>query len=186
MATLTSSGIKFAVGDELNSKRQIFAPNTAWVFYQAAAPTGWTKVITEDNKALRVVSGVGGASGGTVAFTTVMSSFVIGGTLNSSDATGNTQLDGTQIPGHDHINSGVGLADNPANFNPDGSFTGWSGGDVARSAGWTRNSPATGATGTSPVGDSHSHPYSGTGTVSDQTVNIDVQYMDVIICTFDG
>ena len=51
-----------------------FATGTTLLFYQAAAPTGWTKVTTHDNKALRVVSGTGGGSGGTTDFTTVFKS----------------------------------------------------------------------------------------------------------------
>lgn len=47
------------------------APNipagTVMVFFQAAAPAGWTQVTTQTDKALRVVSGSGGGSGGTVA-----------------------------------------------------------------------------------------------------------------------
>lgn len=38
---------------------------TAMVFYQAAAPTGWTKSVAHNDKALRVVSGAGGGAGGT-------------------------------------------------------------------------------------------------------------------------
>jgi hypothetical protein len=51
-----------------------FATGTILLFYQASAPTGWTKVTTQDNKALRVVSETGGGSGGTTAFTTVFAS----------------------------------------------------------------------------------------------------------------
>ena len=51
-----------------------FATATAMLFMQAAAPVGWTKQTTHDNKALRIVSGTGGASGGTTAFTTVFAS----------------------------------------------------------------------------------------------------------------
>ena len=46
-----------------------FPAGTVMVFYQAAAPTGWTKSIAHNNKALRVVSGVGGGYGGTHALT---------------------------------------------------------------------------------------------------------------------
>ena len=188
MAQLTSSGIRFAsipAVDELNSRRGIFPTSTAWVFYQASAPTGWTKVETQNNKALRVVSGSGGGSGGTNSFTTTMSSFTLGGTLTSTNATGGTGLSAPQIPGHTHPTA-LGLAANPANFNPNGSFIGWSGGDVARSTGWTQTSPGYGDAGTSPAGIAHSHPFSGTATVSDQTVGIEVQYIDIIVCTFDG
>lgn len=37
---------------------------TIMVFYQAAAPVGWTKQTVQDDKALRVVSAAGGGSGG--------------------------------------------------------------------------------------------------------------------------
>jgi hypothetical protein len=49
-----------------------FPAGTVMVFYQAAAPTGWTKVTTQNDKVLRVVSGAGGASGGTLAVSTGM------------------------------------------------------------------------------------------------------------------
>ena len=184
MASLTTNGIRFAVGDELNSKRGIFPTSTAWVFYQSAAPTGWTKSTAHDNKSLRVVSGSGGGSAGTNAFTTTMSSFVIGGTLTTSDGSGGLSLATPQIASHDHPNGGeIGVSDNPQLFNPDGAFIGWGGGDVARAGGWTRTAPGQGGTGN---GDSHSHPVSGSGTVPNQTVDISVQYIDVIICTFNG
>lgn len=40
---------------------------TVKLFFQAAAPTGWTKLTSQNDKALRVVSGSGGGSGGTYA-----------------------------------------------------------------------------------------------------------------------
>jgi hypothetical protein len=51
-----------------------FTSGTTLLFYQAAAPIGWTKITTHDNKALRVVGGAGGGSGGTSAFTDVFTS----------------------------------------------------------------------------------------------------------------
>ena len=184
MASLTTNGIRFAVGDELNSKRGIFPTSTAWVFYQSAAPTGWTKSTAHDNKALRVVSGSGGGSAGTNAFTTTMSSFVIGGALTASDGSGGLSLTTPQIASHDHPNGGeIGVSANPQLFNPDGAFIGWGGGDVAHAGGWARTAPGQSGTGN---GDSHSHPVSGSGTVPNQTVDISVQYIDVIICTFNG
>jgi hypothetical protein len=41
--------------------------STVAIFAQAAASIGWTKLTTQDDKALRVVSGSGGGSGGTAA-----------------------------------------------------------------------------------------------------------------------
>lgn len=55
---MTSSG---------NLKAESFDTNTKMVFYQAAAPTGWSLVSTVHDKVLRVVdgtNGVGGANGG--------------------------------------------------------------------------------------------------------------------------
>ena len=46
-----------------------FPSGTVMVFYQASAPTSWTQVTTQNNKALRVVSGTGGGTGGTHALT---------------------------------------------------------------------------------------------------------------------
>ena len=64
-----------------NVSRKLYLESTAVIpagsvmlFYQTAAPTGWTKLTTQDNKALRVVSGAGGGTGGNTAFTTVFAS----------------------------------------------------------------------------------------------------------------
>ena len=44
---------------------------TKMLFAQATAPAGWTKDTTHNDKSLRVVSGTGGGSGGSVSFSTV-------------------------------------------------------------------------------------------------------------------
>merc|ERR1712093_615742 len=38
------------------------------LFYQSSAPTGWTQVTNQNNKALRVVSGTGGSNSFTSSF----------------------------------------------------------------------------------------------------------------------
>ena len=68
---------------------------TKMLFQQTAAPTGWTKDVANDNKALRVVSGTAG-TGGSVAFTTAFSSQNVGGTA----------LTTAQLPSHTHTFSG--------------------------------------------------------------------------------
>jgi hypothetical protein len=71
----------------------IYVPSgSVMPFYQAAAPTGWTKITTLNDKALRVVSGSGGVTGGTNAFSTVMAQSVVG----------NHTLSGAEIPPHAH------------------------------------------------------------------------------------
>lgn len=43
----------------------VIPAGTVMLFYQASAPVGWTQVVTQNDKALRVVSTAGGGSGGT-------------------------------------------------------------------------------------------------------------------------
>ena len=80
-----------------------FAAATVMVFFQAAAPTGWTKQTGNDDAALRVVSGTGGGTGGADGYaahthsttsagshTHVMSGIGVWGVLNSADRLMNT------------------------------------------------------------------------------------------------
>ena len=189
MARLTPDGVRFSVGDELNSRRQIFATSTAWLFYQAAAPVGWAQTTTHNDKALRLISGTGGGSGGTNSFSTVMGNFNIGGSFSiPTNSTGDTSITLAQTAIHNHGNGGsIGLNAVPINTNPEGGFESWNGGDVQRSGGWTQNSPTTGDTSpTSLRNQGHSHPFSASASLPNQPVSIAVQYIDVIICTFNG
>ena len=70
------------------------------VFFQAAAPTGWTKSTANTDAALRVVSGTGGGTGGSVGFASHTHSISSGG-------------------GHTHSNGGAG----DFNFNASGNGT---------------------------------------------------------------
>lgn len=72
-----------------------FAAGTVMLFAQTAAPTGWTKSTTHNDKALRVVSGTA-SSGGSVAFTTAFASQAVNGTV------GSTTLSTSQMPSHNH------------------------------------------------------------------------------------
>jgi microcystin-dependent protein len=67
-----------------------FPPGTLMLFVQTAAPTGWTKSTTHNNKALRVVSG-SVTTGGTQDFTAVLNGTV-----------GATTLTTAQMPSHTH------------------------------------------------------------------------------------
>lgn len=65
-----------------------FAAGTAMVFKQAAAPTGWTQSVADNDAALRVVSGAPGASAGTLAL--------------SSANVGSHALSVAEMPAHGH------------------------------------------------------------------------------------
>jgi hypothetical protein len=80
-----------------------FPSGTAMLFVQTSAPTGWTKLTNNDNKALRVVSGTAG-TGGSVAFTTAF----------ASGSTGAYTLATADIPSHNHSMQLAGGAGSPA------------------------------------------------------------------------
>jgi len=90
-ATGTPSASTFLRGDNSWSLVAGFDSGTLMLFQQTAAPTGWTKQTTHNNKALRVVSG-SASSGGSVAFTTAF----------ANGSTGATTLTTAQIPSHSH------------------------------------------------------------------------------------
>ena len=81
-----------------------FDSGTAMLFQQTAAPTGWTKQTTHNDKSLRVVSGTA-SSGGSTAFTSVFTSRTFSGTV------GNTTLTIAQMPSHNHTFNGNTFAD---------------------------------------------------------------------------
>jgi hypothetical protein len=91
-----------------------FPPGTLMLFVQTAAPTGWTKSTTHDNKALRVVSG-SVTTGGTQDFTAVLNGTV-----------GATTLTEAQIPSHTHTgrNGSLSLTTSVSGLNTFGAAAG--------------------------------------------------------------
>jgi hypothetical protein len=133
-----------------------FASGTRMMFQQTAAPTGWTKDTTHDNKALRVVSGTVG-SGGSVAFTTAFASQAVSGSV------GSTTLTEAQMPSHTHL---TGISTTQAgNYNA---------GSNTAQVSFSQTVTPTSATG---GGGSHNHSFTGTA------INLAVSYVDLIIAT---
>jgi len=156
-ATLTAgAGIVITNGTgTITIAADVFPAATAMLFAQTAAPTGWTKSTTHNNKALRVVSGTA-SSGGSVAFTTAFASQAVAGTV------GATTLATSQIPSHTHAYTAPASGSN---------FSTVKGSSITASVG--ANTGATGG------GGSHDHSFTGTA------INLAVQYVDVIIATKD-
>lgn len=75
-----------------------FATGTPMLFGQTAAPIGWTKSVTHNDKALRIVSGTVG-SGGVSGFTSV---------FGAGKLAGATTLDTARIPSHLHSQVSTG------------------------------------------------------------------------------
>jgi len=171
MATLTSSGITFSDASTLGSKYGIVPQNSVSVFYQANAPTGWVKSTANNDKALRVVSGTGGGTGGTTTFSGIFPTSlrpVSQPSVPMTGIAGNHTLTNPQIPYHEHSSPAVTL-----------SYTG--GGDVQYGGGWSRNSTSTGNQSTG--GNAHSHPWAGTCNFTG-SFDMRILYMDVIVCSF--
>ena len=151
------------------SSSALFVSGTALVFAQTAAPTGWTKSTTHNDKALRVVSG-SASSGGSVAFTTAFASQAVAGT-NASGAVSAHTLTTAEMPSHNHTSQ----AGSDYIYNAGGGGVQCSGGsnDGQRSA-----MTFTGG------GGSHDHNFTQP-TFSGTAINLAVSYVDVIIATKD-
>jgi hypothetical protein len=151
-AARATLGIPAAIGALIPS-------GTVMSFFQPAAPVGWTQITTHDNKAMRIVSGVGGNSGGSVTFTSAFAQQAVSGS-NSA-----TTLTEAQIPSHRHaIYIGNGSSGSPRpDYDPQD-------GNKSDTMGYTEYTGG---------GGSHNHTFTGT------PINLAVQYIDMIIASRD-
>ena len=194
----TTAFVTTAVGNA-----EPFPQGTSMLFQQTAAPTGWTKSTTHNDKALRLTSGTVG-TGGSVAFSTALAAgaTVAGGSVSGNPTTNvaatvgnlavsvsgniaNTTLSVNQIPSHSHpmvISGGNGVNNR---FRP--------GGNVI---------DGNGATGNTGGGGAHTHTHNLSGSISGapgtdgnvtagnlavgaSTAAINVSYVDFIIANKD-
>ena len=174
--TLPQGARTVVITDGTNGPRkatEAFPSGTPMLFFSAAAPVGWTKSATHNNKAIRLVSGTGGATGGSVDFTTAFASQTPAGTV------GDTTLTINQIPLHGHpfrtSNSSSNDSDSSGGLMMSLSPT------IANQAAFTgtpsnTNGEQIGGTG---GGQSHTHSFTGSA------INLAVSYVDAIICLKD-
>ncbi|MDH2357668.1 hypothetical protein QCM80_45195 [Bradyrhizobium sp. SSUT112] len=113
-----------------NVQNNTFPSGTLMLFQQTNAPIYWTKQVTHNDKALRVVSGTA-SSGGSNAFSTIFSNPI---------GTQNTTITVSSMPSHSHSVALMpsGLYNSPGGATnvsgvPSGSTTGSTGGDGAHS-----------------------------------------------------
>lgn len=163
----------------------VIPSGTKMLFQQTSAPTGFTKLTTENNKALRVVSGTA-STGGTNSFTNAFnSSKTVSGTTGTSSVTisGTTAshtLTVDQIPSHTHthpahvMTEGIRHQDGTDRIPQRGDQGSQSGtytfSSTGGSQGHTHNISVTSG--------SHAHSFS-------DSFNLDVQYVDLIIAQKD-
>lgn len=169
MAILTSAGITFGDSTTQTTAATASIPSgTVMLFVQTAAPTGFTKSTTHDNKALRVVSGAVG-SGGSTGFTSALGTPAVSGSISVSGTVGNHTLTTAQLASHTHPFTAF--------------ISNQTGGGVGCGIGASSNSNlTTSATGSNSA---HNHSFSGSGSLSSATATINVSYVDVIIATKD-
>lgn len=175
MSVLNVDGILFSDATQLDSKYDIIEQNSVTVFFEASAPTGWTKLTTHNNKALRVVSGTGGGfgSGGTSGpggspFTTIFNpSIPLSGTVPISGTVGGHTLIESELPSHAH---GAGAQ----------TFVRPGPGVSVRAA--QDSTPNTSSVGGNQP---HTHPFTGAQVPWTASVDLAVQYIDVILCRFN-
>ena len=126
---------------------------TIMLFQQTAAPTGWTKITTHNDKALRVVSGAA-SSGGATAFSTIFNS----GTTFTTN-------------GHTLSAAQSGLVNHTHSVSFD-QAAGGSGGIGNSAFGDNLNSATSGASGASAASSAHSH-----------TLTMDLLFVDLILAS---
>ena len=143
-----------------------FPSGTVMLFRQSAAPSGWTKLTSDNDAALRIVSGTVG-SGGSSGLSTALATPSVTGSISGS--TGSTTLSISQMPSHNHNyyaysyggGSTQGLPYLPANTTYQGTFSILS------------------------TGGSGSHNHSLSASFSGGSASINVKYVDAIMASKD-
>ena len=169
---LTSLGAATTAGDAVEYAQwqaSVFPSGTKTVFYQSAAPTGWTQVVTLNNVALRIVSG---GTGGTAytsgqAFSSAVAAGTVGGTAITQANLPNVNFAVTD-PGHthpytDYHAAGTGGAGGSGYFVLPGASSDTTGSNT------TGIMVASGGSGTT-----HTHAFTGSA--------FNVNYANVILC----
>jgi len=139
-----------------------FPAGTKMLFQQAAAPTGWTKDTTHNDKALRVVTGTP-SSGGTIAFSTFL----------ARTATDTMSLSIANLPAHSHGINIRNTSDGDSPANGSASFA-----DRVTSSSWYTHSGAA-----TVVNNSLLIANTGSGTAHGHNIDCRIQYVDLIIAT---
>lgn len=165
-------GYSTLIADATNGVRiastATFPTGTSMTFQQTSAPTGWTKSTTHNDKALRIVSGTA-SSGGTVGFTTAFASQSVTGSV------GGTALTQSQLPSHFHLCATTSASGSPISSGDSIARQGNIGSDTRYQFGGSAADPTLGVSSSVGNGNTHTHSFSG------NAINIDVQYVDLIL-----
>ena len=147
-----------------NSIPDFIGTGTLMLFEQTTAPTNWVKQTSHNDKMLRLVNGTV-SPGGSISFSSAFpnSTKPISSPVTVSGTVGNHTLTTTEIPSHTHPGGG-------------GPFS-------SRGNGPTPSFLTTIQTGATGGSGAHSHPFTGSSVTLSTTLDLSVQYVDVIICS---
>ena len=143
-----------------------FVPSgTKMLFYEAAAPTGWTIDNTLNDVGVKIVNANGGTIGGATAFSSIFGKAVntSSTTVTISGNTGSRQLTVAMLPSHTHP------------LNGSGEFGYASGGAGYSLSGSGKTTGSTGSNGT------HDHTFSGSSS-HNHNITLNLRYINVIVC----
>lgn len=155
-----------------NGAIDAFPAGTLMLFQQTAAPSGWTKQVTHNDKALRVVSGAA-ASGGTNAFSTA---------FNAAYATAGHALSIAELPAHNHSVSVDGHTAPYTQVFQAATTAGTTGYVEGTNIDNVKSSTSAIAHATA-FAHTVNETSVGSGSTHSHTVNLAVQYVDIIIAS---
>ena len=167
---------------------------TKQLFVQTSAPTGWTKDTTNnDGSAIRVTTGTA-STGGTVDFETAFASQSVAGTITMSGSTASHTLTTSEIPAHNHkMFHTTNTSTSPTKPGANSTVTyrnqhPYQAGSEIFSYNMHAVSGSATIGKTSDVGSGSGHSH-GVGTLagsfSGTAIDLDVKFVDVIVCTKD-
>ena len=159
----------YSDGTNIVQASSSFTPSTVpsgtnMLFYQAAAPTGWTQLTSVNDYSVRIVSGTGGITNGAIGVSTMFSGSYSVGATAITEAQMPSHTHGVNDPGHYHgvYSSNGGSGPTAIQWRPFGGIQDTTPSLVA-TTGITINNDG--------GGQSHTHTIPN------------LQYADVIICT---
>jgi len=174
MATITNTQLQFS-SNNISTGNYHFPTGTVSLIFTSSAPSEWSQVTSQNNKAFRVVSGTGGGTGGNQSFTGCFSNRNLGANFNCS-------INSSNVGNHSMSNNTMAQHTHPINNGPTTSIRA-SGGPTSNSNFRTGN----GGSGGAGNGGGHNHPHSRSASGSFNTsLNFAVQYVNIILCSYSG
>lgn len=176
------SGISITNGDGVAGNptitQTVIPAGTNMLFFQAAAPVGWTQFTGYNDVAMRVVNGAGGGLIGTVPYTDI---------FNSTRVTNETAITTAQMPAHSHAHT-LGTATAGAH-----THTVFANAEINAGAGSTYRVSNISSANDKTTSSDGAHSHTITGSISDagsglghsHGITMDVHTISVIICTKD-